>query len=93
MQAILDRFEQIAELLNDGQLDAAESALRIHDRAVRAAFLSAIPPDAVLTQRLLLRQQILLQQLSEARHALQQQLGTLRRDHAATRSYLDDARA
>ncbi|HRD71886.1 MAG TPA: hypothetical protein PK027_11385 [Aquimonas sp.] len=93
MQAILDRFEQIAELLNEGQLDAAESAMRIHDRAVRAAFMSAVPPDPAMAQRLLQRQQTLLQSLSEARHALQQQLGTLRRDHAATRSYLDDARA
>jgi len=92
MQAILDRFEQIAELLNEGQLDAAESAMRIHDRAVRAAFMSAVPPDPAMTQRLLQRQQTLLQSLSEARQALQQQLGTLRRDHAATRSYLDDAR-
>ncbi len=93
MQAILERFEHIAELLNEGQLDAAESAMRVHDRAVRAAFMSATPPDPTLTQRLLQRQQMLLQQLSEARSALQQQLGTLRRDHAATRSYLDDARA
>ena len=76
MQAILDRFEKITELLNEGQLDAAESALRIHDRAVRAAFMSAVPPDPAMAQRLLLRQQILLHQLSEARHALQQQLGT-----------------
>ena len=52
MQAILDRFEQIAELLNEGQLDAAESAMRIHDRAVRAAFMSAVPPDPAMAQRL-----------------------------------------
>lgn len=88
MRDILERFEALAAQLERGEYEGALEALAEHDRAVRAAFASALPIDEALARTLLARQHRVHSMLLAVRDGLGEQLGNERRGQAAVQKYL-----